>query len=337
MKPQSSVDTHPGPMDWALFAIIVAVGGSSFAMIRGAVDTAPPIAVSVGRLWVGAIFLYIVMRQAGRRLPALFVDSDSGGDRAGGRRINREWAWIGAISLVGYVMPFAIFPWAQQFIPSGLAGIYMAFMPIWTVVLAFVFAGEKLTAQKIAGFAMGFVGVVILIGPGVIGEVIGASLLAQASLLLATLGYASAAVLTRKAPPIRPRAFAAATLLCAAAFSTPLLFFTELNFSAWSTGSILSIIGLGLGPTGLAGVLLIILIQRVGAGFMALSNYITPLWAVALGAALFGERLGANALVALGVILLGVAISQRGARATITASPVTAQKDRPDQTNNAPR
>ncbi len=300
-------ETAPTLFDWLLFAAIVAVGGSSFAMIRGAVESVPPAVITVGRLWIGAIFLYAVMRHAGRKLPSL-------SDPQSQRPINQEWLWILAISVIGYVGPFLIFPWAQQFIDSGLAGIYMAFMPIWTVFLAFLFAGESLNRQKIVGFALGFAGVVILIGPAVLGEAATSSLAAQLALLLATLGYAAAAVITRMAPPIRPRAFAAATLIPAAILSTPVLFFTDWRVEDWTLAGVVNVIGLGLGPTGLGGVLLIILIQRVGAGFMAFANYLTPLWAVGMGALLFGERLGANALIALVVILVGVAVSQRTPR-----------------------
>ena len=294
--------------DWALLAIIVAMGGSSFVMIRHAVETIPPAVVTVGRLWIGAIFLYAVMKQAGRNLPPLFEQTPRG------RSLRIEWRWMMTISAIGYVAPFFIFPWAQQFIDSGLAGIYMAFMPIWTVVLAYFFAGETLGPRKIIGFLLGFAGVIILMGPEVINDAGDTSFVAQAALLAATIFYASYAVMTRRAPPMRPRAFAAGTLLCSAIFATPFLLLIDLNPGNWSATSIASLVGLGLGPTGLVGVLLIIVIQRAGAGFMALGNYMVPVWAVAAGAIIFGERLEPSAFVALAVILVGVAISQSAAR-----------------------
>jgi drug/metabolite transporter (DMT)-like permease len=320
---KTTQETAPTPFDWLLFVVIVAVGGSSFAMIRGAVESVPPVAITVGRLWIGAIFLYIVMRQAGRRLPPLRRPETP-------RHVNPEWWWIIAISVIGYVGPFTIFPWAQQYIDSGLAGIYMAFMPIWTVFLAAFFAGESFNGRKIVGFLMGFAGVVILIGPAVIGEAAATSIVAQIALLVATFGYAIAAVITRRAPPIRPRAFAAATLICAAILSTPAVFFTEMRMDEWTLSGVFNVIGLGLGPTGLGGVLLIILIQRVGAGFMAFANYLTPLWAVGMGALLFGERLGVNALIALVVILTGVAISQRQSKSA--RQPISTQSRENAQT-----
>jgi len=305
MAAKHQAPAQAAPFDWALLALIVAFGGSSFVMIRSAVETMPPAAIAVGRLWIGAIVLYAIMRHAGRRLPPLLIRSH------GKPRLRRTWFWIIAVGIVGNTLPFFIFPWAQQYVESGLAGIYMAFMPIWTIALAFFFAGESLTGRKLAGFGLGFVGVVILMGPEVLKGAMGADLRAQGALLIATFLYAASAVLARRAPPIRPRVFAAGMMLVAALAATPALLFASFETSQWSLTSMASVIGLGIFPTGLNGVLIIMLIRRAGAGFMALTNYITPLWAVAMGALIYGERLEPGAFLALAIILIGVAISQR--------------------------
>ena len=290
--------------DWSLLAIVVMLGGSAFAMIRVAIETVPPAVVAISRLWIGALFLYVVMRLAGRRFPPLIQNVH------GRLRLRRSWGSMIAVGASGYLFPFFLFPWAQQYVESGLAGIYMAFMPLWTLGLAFLFAGEGIDRRKLIGFAMGFAGVLILMGPEVLSGVANSNMLAQAGLLLATFCYAVSTVFARRAAPIRPRVFAAGVVLSSAVLATPMLFFTDLNPAQWSPAAIASVIGLGVGPTGFAAVLIIIMIRRAGAGFMSLVNYVTPLWAVAVGAILFGERLEANALIALGVILAGVAISQ---------------------------
>lgn len=293
-------------LDWALLGLVVALGGSAFAMIRTAVETMPPAAIAAGRLWVGAGLLYVVMRLAGRRFPPLFIKAH------GKWRVRRSWGSMFAVSATGYVLPFFLFPWAQQFVESGLAGIYMAFMPLWTLALAFQFAGEAITKRKLLGFAMGFAGVVALMGPEVLKGVAHSDFRAQAGLLLATLLYAASAIYARRAAPIRPRVFAGGVVLIAAILATPALLLVDLKPTEWGLPAILSVVVLGLGPTGFAAVLIIILIRRTGAGFMSLANYITPLWAVGVGALLFHERLEANALIALALILGGVAVAQRG-------------------------
>jgi drug/metabolite transporter (DMT)-like permease len=291
--------------DWTLLALIVAIGGSSFALINYAVETMPPAAIAVGRLWVGAGVLYLMMRHAGRRFPPLF-------QRAHRRlRLRRSWGSMIAVGASGYVLPFFLFPWAQQYVESGLAGVYMAFMPIWTLALAFFFAGESVNARKLFGFAMGFSGVIILMGPDVLKGAAHSDMRAQAGLLLATFLYAASTIFARRAAPIRPRIFAAGVVLSGAVIATPALLFVELNPSQWTAPALLSLIGLGVGPTGLAAVLIIILIRRTGAGFMSLANYVTPLWAVAMGALIFQERLQPNVFLALAIILAGVAVAQR--------------------------
>ncbi|MEQ8179097.1 MAG: DMT family transporter [Amphiplicatus sp.] len=305
---------QPAAFDWLLLAMLVCLGSSSFSMIRTAVETVPPAIVSAGRLWVGAGLMYAIMRLAGRRFPPLV-------ERHAGRlRLTRDWTFMLAVSFIGYAVPFFIFPWAQQFIASGLAGVYMAFMPIWTLGLAYAFANESLTRGKLIGFALGFMGVMVLLGGDVIAGAARSGILAQGALLFATLCYAASAVISRRAPSIRPRVFAAGTVLGAAIFSTPLLLFSEWRPEAWSLASIASIIGLGAGPTGVAGLIIIIVIKRAGAGFMALANYIVPVMAVFVGAALFGEPLSLRIFAALAIILAGVAVSQSRRRAPVAAT-----------------
>lgn len=289
--------------------LIVAFGGSSFVMIRTAVETAPPAIVGVGRLWVGAILLYVLMRAAGRRLPPLFIRTQTKGGVMW--RIRRSWRWMIAVGIVGNLLPFFIFPWAQQYVDSGLAGIYMAFMPIWTLALAYLFVGETLTRQKIIGFLLGLIGVIILLGPDTLSGVAANDIRAQAALLFAAFLYAGSAVIARRAPPIRPRVFAAGLTIVAALIASPVLLFVDWCMNDWSLVSLVSIVGLGVFPTGLNAILIIMLIRRTGASFMALSNYFTPVWAVIMGALVYNERLALTAFLALAIILVGVAISQR--------------------------
>lgn len=304
--------------DWLLLALLIAIGGSSFSFIHAAVETVPPAFVAVGRLWLAALALYLIMRAKGRRFPPFLVRTVSG------LRLHRLWAWMAAVGAVGYSAPFLLYPWAQQYVESGLAGVYMAVMPIATLGLAYFFADETMNARRVAGFALGFAGVLILMGPEILAGAASSGALAQAALLAANLCYASSAVLSRRAPPARPRVFAAGIVLCGAVFATPSLLFAAPDFTAWSAKSIASIAVLGLFQTGLAGIIIITIIKRAGASFMALANYMTPVVGILLGALLFGERLSLSVFIALGVILTGVAISQSRKRPALVAADTIA-------------
>ncbi|MEM1194310.1 MAG: DMT family transporter, partial [Pseudomonadota bacterium] len=199
----STPDTPlPRALDWLLLTILILVGGTSFAMIRGAIETIPPAIVAVARLWIGAIMMLIIMHLAGRTLPPLFLRHDRGA------AISPAWLAMIACGIIGNSVPFLLFPWAQQYVPTGLAGIYMAIMPLWTIVLAALFASEALTVPRVAGFALGFLGVVVLLIPslmapnatGIATATNGEALRAQLGLIVATLGYAGSAVIARRAP-----------------------------------------------------------------------------------------------------------------------------------------
>jgi len=314
MKPSAKPNSGPaaaGPAEWSLLAFLILLGSSSFTFIHAAIETIPPQIVAVGRLWIAAIALFIIMRAKGRRFPPLLVRTKSG------LRPHLLWAWMTAVGVIGYSAPFLIFPWAQQYVESGLAGVYMAFMPLWTLGLAYFFADEKLNARRIAGFLLGFAGVLILMGPEAMRGVSGSNFAAQGGLLLATLCYAISVVISRRAPGSRPRVFTAGIVLSGAIFATPALFFAPFSPAEWSTASMASVVILGLGPTALAGIIIIMIIRRAGASFMALGNYFVPAIAVFLGAVIFHERLAPQAFIALGVILAGVAISQSKKRPVI--------------------
>lgn len=295
------------PFDWALLALLTALGGSSFTFIRTAIETMPPAIVAVGRLWVAAAALYLLMRAKRQSLPSFLIRTENG------LRLNALWGSMIAVGVVGYSIPFLIFPWAQQYVESGLAGVYMAFMPLWTLGLAYFFADERLNAARILGFLMGFAGVLVLLGPEALSGVKQSGFLAQAGLLVATFCYAISVVLTRRAPGTSPRVFSAGAVAMGAVFATPALIFTPVDPAAWSIKSSASVLILGIGPTALAGFIIFTVVPRAGAGFMALSNYVTPVVAVMLGALLFQERLPSTAFAALALILAGVAVSQRKA------------------------
>lgn len=293
----------PTRRDWIFFCLLVVAGGSSFSAIRVAVETAPPGVVGSARLLVAALFLYGYMRATGRGLDPLLV--------AG--RPNRSWLYAAACGAAGYAVPMYLFPYAQQTVPSLLAGIYMAFMPLVTVILAALFADERLTSRKIWGTLIGLGGVLLLIGPGALSGLLSADVIAQGALLLATTGYAVSGVLTRNAPQRTPaRSFAAMVMICGAAFSLPTGIAAAATDDGVSDAGRLAILYLGLVPTALNTILIIHMVRSAGAGFLALANYVTPAAAIAFGVALFAEALAWQYVIGLGVILTGVFTAQPG-------------------------
>ncbi|MGV6800548.1 MAG: DMT family transporter [bacterium] len=288
--------------DWGLLLSLVLLGGTSFSAIRIAVETAEPAIVSAGRLWVAAIILLAYSYYTGRHLPVIYHYKD--------KKVDKRWAYMLACGVIGYTIPFFLFPWAQRSVPSMLAGIYMAFMPLATVIMARLFAEEPLGLRKGLGFVIGTMGVLMLIGPAALTHLHGSDLFAQMAIVGAVMCYSAYAVITRRAPAMPARSFAAGMLLCAAVAATPLAFFSAQDWSLLSGRSIAAIIFLGLFPSGLAAILIIVLIQRIGAGFMSMANYMTPIIAIISGMLIFQEPLKSNFLIGLIIIFTGLAITQ---------------------------
>ena len=97
-------------------------------------------------------------------------------------------------------LPFALLSWGQRHVTSGFAGITMAVVPLLVLPLAHLFVpGERMTARKVAGFVVGFAGVVLLIGTG--GPSPAARALARLACVAASSCYAVGAIVTRLAPP----------------------------------------------------------------------------------------------------------------------------------------
>lgn len=227
----------------------------------------------------------------------------------------RNWPSLILIGVLSSGLPFMLLGWGQQYATSGFAGVSMAAVALMVLPLAHVFVpGERMTARRALGFAVGFAGVVVLIGP----EALQASGNAMEPWgRLACLGaaccYAVSSVTMRRLPPIDAIGLAAVPLVVGALFVLPVAWVQE-GPPPLPHGQTLAILAvLGLLPTAGANLLRVLVIRSAGPVFMSLTNYQVPLWSVALGVIVLGEPLHASLLVALVLILAGVFLSQWGA------------------------
>jgi len=294
-----------GPAEWALLCTLVVLWGSSFMLVRVSLEAFTPLAVTAGRLLIGAGVLALVLAALRRRVS----------------RQPRHWLFFLAMALLGNVAPFFLIAWGQMAIPSGLTGILMAVMPLTVLLMAhFLVAGERLTRRRLAGFALGFLGVVVLTGPDARAVLVGreASFISQLAVLGAALCYGVAAIVARRGPVLHPVVVAAPVLAIAGILAGTLLLAAGAGGESgavamhgpverWPAAAMLA---LGALSTGLATVVYFTLIARAGPTFLSLINYLIPVWAVVLGAVALDERLPPRAFVALALILAGVVLAR---------------------------
>lgn len=290
--------TPSGPrwQDWGLLLSLALLWGTAFIFIEKSLVSLPPAALSFTRLTLAAVLVTAFAYARGYRLPPLK---------------DPRWKSFLLLGFFGNALPFFLIPLGQTQIPSALAGILLAIMPLATVALAHFFTNEKMTGWKLVGFFIGFAGAVVLIGPTALAGLGGATFLAQLAVLAAALSYALNVILTRRTPDTHPAVLASGALICSSILGAPFgIWQLAANELPATLGGWGSLIWLSVGPTALATVIYVGLIARAGAGFMALVNYLVPIVALFTGLA-FGEVISWNAYLGLIIILAGIAIARR--------------------------
>lgn len=284
--------------DWGLLAALVALWGSNFMFVKIGVATVPPATLVASRLAIGAVILVAVVRAMGHTFPPL----------------GRTWVPYVVLAIVGNSLPFWLITTGQKSIDSALAGVLMAIMPLTTLVLAHFFvAGERMTRYKVAGFLLGFTGIVLLMGPAALTGLGGSlvEVLAQLCVLAGAMCYATQSVLARRTLRGNVMVASAAIIFVAALISLPVALVVDQPWNlSPSRASVYSVIWIGIGPTALATIVFLKLIGSAGPTFMSLTNYGIPVVALLLGVALLGEEPGANAYAGLALILAGIGMSQ---------------------------
>lgn len=279
---------------WILLFSLSALWGASFPLTSIVVRELPPDLVVMMRMSMAAWVLLAWMYARGQRLATSM----------------RHWLFYALMALIGNVMPYTLIGWGQRSVDSGVAGVLMALMPLITLFLAHcLLDDERLTWRALCGFVLGFLGVAVLMWPHEFSEG-GGTLIARLAILSGAVCYAMNALLARFRPAESSLSVAAGVALMAALQMLPLVAGRFDMLAVVSPVALWALVALGVLATAVGAVLYFALIETAGATFMSLINYLIPLWALLLGALWLGEQPGIEALVALGLILTGVALSQ---------------------------
>ena len=289
--------TQPTLANWLSIGALGLIWGATFMVVAIALEGYGPFTVACARTTLGAVTLLILMRVLRRPMP-VFTPQMRG--------------YLLVIGLLNTALPFALLSWGQQFVPSAFAGISMAVLPLFVLPLAHVFTDEKLNLRNATGVVLGFVGAIVLVGPGVLRIGSGMEPLGQLACIGASVSYAISSVMTRRCPPIDPITMAALLLAIGAIALIPAMLLIEGIPTIGDTRPTIAIIVLGLLPTALAALIRVATIRSAGAVFMTLVNYQVPLWSVLFGVLILNEVLPLRFFAALGLILTGLAISQWG-------------------------
>lgn len=284
---------------WLMICVLGLAWGGSFLAIELGLRGMSPFWLAAARVLMGAVLAAAVWRALGGRLferpPPVSA------------RVNLMVA-----GMLSTAVPFTLLTWGQQYVTSGFAGVSMASVALIVLPLAhFLLPGERLTPGRAAGFLVGFVGVVVLIGGQALHSTGAAfELPGRLACVGAACCYAISSVQLRKLPAIDPIGVTAMLLICGAVVLVPLAWLVEGPPPLPDQSTLLVVLYMGLVPTAAMNLLRVLVVRTAGPVFMSLVNYQVPVWSVLLGAFFLSEELPASLTIAMILILAGVALSQ---------------------------
>ena len=247
--------------------VLVILWGTSFMFTAISVKTVDPVSVVFYRLTLGAIVLALVVYARGLSIPLEW----------------RAWGGFLVMAVAGNALPFFLITWGQQAVDSSVAGMIMAIMPLLTMVFAHYFvADEKLNHYKLIGFTLGITGVVLLLGPVFEGG--GREFWSGLAIFTAASCYAVNTILIKRLPRFNPMVGACGVLIMASLIMLPIWLLLAPENNAISQDSMMAVVWLGIGPTGIATIILFLVIDRAGPTFLSTINYLIPVVAFLCGA-----------------------------------------------------
>ena len=288
-----------GPL-WLGMLVLYLVWGSTYLGIAIAVETIPPFLMAAVRFaMAGAVLLaWSLLRARG----AFVLPS---------RREWRDSAVVGALLLGGGMGMVA---WGEQTIPSGIAALLIALMPVWVAIFGRTFLGERLPRLAIVGIVVGFVGVAILVGPTILGETGALDPLGLGALIVSPIAWSLGSLYAshRAILPRQPLVATSAQMLLGSVVLAVLALVTgefgRFDAAAISGDSIAALAYLTVIGSLLAFTVYGWLLRVAPLPLIATYAYVNPVVAVILGAVVLREPIDPRTLVAGGVIIGAVAL-----------------------------
>ncbi len=289
----TSINTSMGPREWIMLIALSAIWGGSYFFVGIAVEEILPLTIVALRVGLAAATLWVITLVMGYKPP---------------KSANIWIAFLG-MGVLNNIIPFVLIVWGQTQITSGLASIFNAATPLFTVIVAgALLPDERATPMKLIGVAIGFTGVFIMIGPPASGQADNTS--AQIAVVAAALSYSFAGVYGRhfKSMGLNPIITAAGQVTASTLIMVPIALAVDgpLDLTSPSINTWASIMGLAILSTAAAYVLYFKILESAGATNLLLVTLLLPVSAILLGSIFLSEVLEAVHFVGMAIIALGL-------------------------------
>ena len=277
-----------------LFALS-AIWGTAFIGIEIAIKELDVFQVTFGRVFIAFLFLLPFVLYKKLPLP----------------RGKKNWMWLSLSALLNTALPFSLINAGQEYITSGMSALMIGFGPFITLLLAHYFThDEKISKYKIYSVALGFIGLILLLGDNFLASNI-SELKGQFLVLIASLSYALSSLLVRKISGVPYLMLSFSMFAVSALVLTPIVIYLYWGQSLEVNQSTLAILYLGILPTAIASIYRVKMVQEVGVQFMSQVSYLIPIFALIWAWLVLDEIPKAITLVALAIVLFGLYIRNK--------------------------
>ena len=280
----------PDTKDYFILVTLSLIWASAFFNIKIATYSYGPITIAFLRIFFGMIPVLILCFYKKIKIEVF----------------SKDWKWFAAIGIINLVIPFFLISVGVQKVQSNLAAVLMSTTPISATILAHFFVDkEKINFIKIVGIFLGFSGIFYLFSDNLL--INDDNLFSALMILLGSTFYVIGGILTLKISHKKNENVTASILIWGFIFICPISLLIEKPWNlSPSMESTLSLIYLGIFPTGVAWLLRFIILKKNGLVFQSQVAYLIPIFGVFLGYIFLNEVITSKVLFSLIAIVLGI-------------------------------
>ncbi len=293
---------NPKLSEYILLSILALIWASAFFNIKIATYSYGPITIAFFRILFGAIPVIILCIYKKIQIEAF----------------SKDWMWFASIGIINLVIPFFLIAYGVQKVQSNLAAVLMASTPLSATILAhFYTKNEKINFFKVSGVLIGFFGIIILFSDNIL--INDENFLYALMILLGSTFYVIGGILTLKISNKKNENVTASILIWATLIIFPISMVME---QPWNLNprldSTISLIYLGIFPTGIAWLLRFHILKKNGLVFQAQVAYLIPIFGVILGYVFLKELITPKVLIALIAVIIGFYLVRRSNKVNIS-------------------
>ena len=295
--------TSPKSIDYVLLSILSLIWASAFFNIKIATYSYGPLTIAFLRIFLGAILIVMLCFFKNIKIEAF----------------SKDWYWFALIGFVNLVIPFFLIAYGVQKIQSNLAAILMSTTPLSSAILAHFFTKtERINFTKILGVIVGFLGIIILFSDNIL--INNDNFFYALMILVGSTFYVIGGILTLKISKKKNENLTSSILIWGSLIILPIAMYYE---QPWKLNprldSTLSLLYLGIFPTGIAWLIRFHILKKNGLVFHSQVAYLIPIFGVILGYVFLKEVITYKVLIALFAVIVGFYFVRRSIKENLTS------------------